>query len=107
MLPVMMRVELALFEIAENFGSVAVSNHWTKPDCCCVRTGNHNLERIGGDSQHVVGFGSAFEHPITDLFNNAHAVIWIHYLVTDLKFHGRSSPSDKARCTHFRQFMYV
>src|SRR5260370_6141972 len=92
MLPVMMRIELALLEINQNFRSIAVSNDWTKPDRLSIGTRNHHFEGVRSDSQHVVGFGSPVEHSVTDLFNDAYAVIWIHYLVTDLKFHGRSSP---------------
>src|SRR5712671_3505580 len=95
MLPVVMRIEFAALEINEDLGSIAVSNDWTKPHRCGVRTGNHHFEGVGGDSQHVVGFGSSFEHPVADLFNDAYAVIWIHYFVADLKFHCGIPPKAK------------
>ena len=59
MLPVVMGIEFALFEITENLARIAVSNDRTKADCRCVRTRNHDFEGVGSDSQHVVGFGSA------------------------------------------------
>src|SRR5260370_41691427 len=71
MLPVMMRIELALLEINQNFRSIAVSKAWTKPDRLSIGTRNHHFEGVRSDSQHVVAFGSPVEHSVTAVFNDS------------------------------------
>jgi len=58
MLPVVMRVEFALFEETKNFGGFHGTNDGTKANGFCVRLRDHNAQAAGNNANHEVTFGS-------------------------------------------------
>ncbi len=57
-LPIVMRVEFALFEETKNFGGFHGTNYRTKANGFCVRLRDHNAQAAGNNANHEVTFGS-------------------------------------------------
>ena len=95
-LPVMMRVEFALFEEAKNFGGFGGTNDGTKANSHGVGLRDHDAQATGNNADHEVTFGSAVQDSVADLLNNAHTVIWVNDLVADLVVHRFACPPGDA-----------
>ena len=95
-LPVVMRVEFALFEEAQDFGGFRRTNNGTKANGHRVGLRNHDTQAAGNNANHEVTFGSAVQDSVADLFNNAHTVIRVNDLVADLVVHRFAMPPRDA-----------
>jgi len=91
-LPVVMRVEFAGFEEAEDFRRLRGADDGAKANGGCVGLRDHDAQTAGNNADHEVTFGSAVQDAVTDLFNNAHTVIRIYDLVADLVVHRFDCP---------------
>jgi hypothetical protein len=91
-LPVVVRVEFALFEETKDFGGFRIANDGTKTYGHCVGLRNHDAQTTGNNADHEVTFGSTIQDTVIDLLNNAHTVIRVNDLVADLVFHKFGCP---------------
>ena len=91
-LPVVVRVEFALFEETKDFGGFNGTNDGTKTNSFCVGLRDHDAQTAGNNANHEVTFGSTVENSVADLFNNAHTVIRINDFVADLVVHSFDCP---------------
>jgi len=96
-LPVVVRVEFAGFEEAEDFGGFRGSNNGTKANGDGVGLRDHDTQTAGNNANHEVTFGSAVQDAVADLFNNAHTVIRVNDLVADLVVHSFGCPPEMHR----------
>jgi hypothetical protein len=90
--PVVMRVEFAGFEEAQDFGRFCGTNNGTKANGGGVGLRDHDTQTAGNNADHEVTFGSAVQNSVTDLLNNAHTVIRVNDLVADLVVHRFAMP---------------
>jgi hypothetical protein len=90
--PVVVRVEFAGFEEAEDFRRLRGTDDGTKANGGCVGLRNHDTQTAGNNANHEVTFGSAVQDSVADLFNNAHTVVRIYDLVADLVVHRFGCP---------------
>jgi hypothetical protein len=94
-LPVVMRVEFAFFEEAQDFGGFRRTNNGTKANGHRVGLRNHDAQAAGNNANHEVTFGSAVQDSVADLLNNAHTVIRVNDLVADLVVHRFGCPPQE------------
>jgi hypothetical protein len=92
MFPVVVRVEFALFEKAENFGGLVGTDDGAKANSFSVGLRNHDAQAAGDNANHVIPFCSTVKDTVTDLLYNTHTVIRVHDLVGDLIVHGFAFP---------------
>src|SRR6516225_9348208 len=97
MLPVMVGIELSLFEKTEHLAGIIGADHRAKTNGGRVRRRNHNTQTAGKDFNHEVTFGSAIQDAVTDLFYNAYAVVRINDFVADLVFHSFGWPPGRIK----------
>lgn len=93
-LPIVVRVELAGFEEAKDFGGFCGTNNGTKANSHGVRLRNHDAQAAGNNANHEVTFGPAVQDTVIDLLNNAHTVIRVNDLVADLVVHILGCPQE-------------
>src|SRR5260370_10362287 len=67
-LPIVMRVEFALFEEPQNFAGFHRTNNGTKADGHGVGLRDHDTQAAGNNADHEVTFGSTVQNSVTDLF---------------------------------------
>ena len=91
-LPVVMRVEFALFEETKDFGGFCGPNDGTKANGHGVGLRDHDAQAAGNNADHEVTFGSAVQDSVADLLNNAHTMIRVNDLVADLIVHRFACP---------------
>ena len=94
MFPVVMGVELALLEEAQNLARLRGTNYGTKAHGHGVRLRHHNAQATGNNSNHEVTFRPAIQNAVTDLLDNTNAVVWVNDLVADFIVHGNGCPSE-------------
>ncbi len=95
--PVVVRIEFACFEEAQDFAGFRVTNNGTKANGNCVGLRDHDTQAAGNNANHEVTFGSAVQDSVADLFNNAHTVIRVNDLVADLVVHRFRCPLGDAQ----------
>ncbi len=95
--PVVMRVEFAGFEKAQDFAGFRGTNNGTKANSHGVGLRDHDTQAAGNNADHEVTFGSAVQDSVADLFNNAHTVIRVNDLVADLVIHMIDCPPGDPR----------
>jgi hypothetical protein len=91
-LPVVVRIEFAGFEEAEDFGRFVGTNDRSKTNGNCVGLRDHDAQAAGNNANHEVTFGFSVQDSVADLFNNAHTVIRVNDFVADLVVHGFGCP---------------
>jgi hypothetical protein len=92
MLPVVVRVEFALLEEAEDFAGFNGANNGAQTNGNGIRLRNHDAQTTRNNANHEVALGSAVQDAVADLFYNSNAVVRINDLVADLVVHARFSP---------------
>src|SRR5262249_37742734 len=91
-LPIVMRVQLALFQEPEHFRSVDRADDRPQPHGACVRLRHHDSQSAGDYADHVVTFRPAVQYPVTDLFDYSNAVVRINDFVANLIVHSFGCP---------------
>src|SRR2546425_6070118 len=77
MLPIMMRVELALFEEAHDLLGFTRANHRTQTHSRGIALRHHHLQTTRNYAQHVILFSPAVQHSVTNLLDQPNTVVRI------------------------------